>query len=515
MQLDEMYRRHRKTESKAILMCRRFIMFIIIALLAGYTILLIINILNDIPILKTQSRTESSLRLPTVKIEFDYKFFIFCALGYQNGTTSPIKDCINYVSTPTVDPITKKYTAWVNPPPDLKVVGPVDPNGLGSLGISYGVLDPAYNSSSPIMSVFEAYIQYTDNSYTQLLRTVRKSEPEFFNSLLTSAVHNLFDRQIYVVSYTQSERQILKKNLLSAFGISTGTLHVPYITTEFENGPLPAGVVGNGIIMIKPQTFVVNVEIEQRSNTVLGAFGLLGGIWSIAVGVYAFLLGGDAINPWGCVQTYCCCFIRSTRSKLHESFKPVVPFQFSKESSEESPDSSSQSENTTESTELTELQNRLNALEQFMQDYVVDIAYLDGLKENECPGKISGWLSRLNLKKMGRLNRASGGGNGNEANGFSTETTPEIIQTVPEDSGSSHSDSDSSSRPNAYVSDLPEMQAFQVESQPAQQGYDQYSAQPMSDSDQSHTMVSVADDNDLRPTPSVYTAPQLYDDQER
>jgi len=158
-----------------------------------------------------------------------------------------------------------------------------------------------------------------------------------------------------------------------------------------------------------------------------------------------------------------------------------------------------------------------------MQDYVVDIAYLDGL--NECPDKISAWLSRLNLKKVSRLNGASGGGNGNEANRFSTKTTPEIpIQTVaslpipstsiPEAySGSSRSDSYYSSRPNTYA---PERQAFQVESQPAQQGYDQYLAQPMPEFDQSHTMVNVdTDDNDLRPTSSVYTAPQLYADQER
>jgi len=89
-------------------------------------------------------------------LSLDAEWLIYQSL---DGTTSPIKDCINYVSTPTVDPITKKYTAWVNPPPDLKVVGPVDPNGLGSLGIAYGVLDPAYNSSSPVMSVFEAYIR--------------------------------------------------------------------------------------------------------------------------------------------------------------------------------------------------------------------------------------------------------------------------------------------------------------------------------------------------------------------
>ena len=150
------------------------------------------------------------------------------------------------------------------------------------------------------------------------------------------------------------------------------------------------------------------------------------------------------------------------------------------------------------------MQDRLDALERFMQDYIVDTAYLDGLKEGKCPDRISAWLSGLG--------RRDGDGNKNAPNSTSTNT-PEIpIQTVTS-LPNPPSDSYYSSRPNAYASDLPERQAFQVESQPAQQGYDQHLGQPMSEFDQSLIMVNVdTHDNDARSTPMIYTAPQFYEE---
>ena len=87
MKLDEIFRKYRKTEPKSIIICRNFVMIIIVALLMGYSVYLIINILNDVPTLKTQSRTESGLRLPTMKFTFDYKFIMTCAFAYYSKST--------------------------------------------------------------------------------------------------------------------------------------------------------------------------------------------------------------------------------------------------------------------------------------------------------------------------------------------------------------------------------------------------------------------------------------------
>jgi hypothetical protein len=87
MQLDEIFRKRRKTEANAIFMCRNLIMLMIIALLIGYTVFLVLNVCKDVPILKTESRTESSLRPPKVKLEFDHKFSIACSFGFNSKLT--------------------------------------------------------------------------------------------------------------------------------------------------------------------------------------------------------------------------------------------------------------------------------------------------------------------------------------------------------------------------------------------------------------------------------------------
>ncbi|CAG8635604.1 4072_t:CDS:2, partial [Paraglomus occultum] len=203
-------------------------MLTIIFLLIGYTIHLIIDIRDDVPILKTESRTDDSLRFPTVTLEFDYNFTIFCALAYNNSTVTP--DCLNYVSQPTFDSSSNKYRGKFVPSLDLKAEGPLHSTGLLSIGLMFLVLDRRYDSSSANMSVIEAVIDYSDDSYDELRRTVKKIDPEFIDSLIVSSVHTLFNRQIYMVSYTQSERHIMKKNSLSVFGIPSPILRVPYIT---------------------------------------------------------------------------------------------------------------------------------------------------------------------------------------------------------------------------------------------------------------------------------------------
>ncbi|CAG8491452.1 8344_t:CDS:2, partial [Paraglomus occultum] len=218
---------------------------------------------------------------------------------------------------------------------------------------------------------------------------------------------------------------------------------------------------------------------------VLGAFGLLGGIWSIIAGLYAFLLGGDVISPWGCVQSYCCCFIRSTRSKLDKEF-PVVPFQSSKNLPESGSESSSQTE------ETTELKNRLDALEVFIQEYIVDTGYLDGVKKDECPNRVSAWLSRIKLKKSNSREIQGMSETPTQTGHNSTSSSIPPSQYPP----SPHSDSD---QLDTHTSDL---LVRQDQSQPAQQ---EHGSQSMSDFDQNPTSV-VGTVTDVRSNQSLYTA---------
>ncbi|GBC04951.1 hypothetical protein RclHR1_05970008 [Rhizophagus clarus] len=95
--------------------------------------------------------------------------------------------------------------------------------------------------------------------------------------------------------------------------------------------------------------------------------GLIGGAWGLAAAIYALLFGADTLRPWGIVQMYCCGFSRLTQRKL----KKTLPIIFDT-NADDTPDRPPNS--------LTSLQSRVDSLELFLQEYVVDVNYLDGIR---------------------------------------------------------------------------------------------------------------------------------------
>ncbi|CAG8512789.1 1139_t:CDS:2 [Cetraspora pellucida] len=133
----------------------------------------------------------------------------------------------------------------------------------------------------------------------------------------------------------------------------------PIIQSTSFSSPIPLSSVKlASAIVIGPQNYVVNIQSEQRSKTLLSTFGLLRSLWTTAVGIYVFLFGIDKLNPFGCVLK-CPCFRRNARKKLESAF-PIIPFV------------------TNSNTELSisQLQGRLNALEMFLKERIFDVEYL-------------------------------------------------------------------------------------------------------------------------------------------
>jgi len=74
------------------------------------------------------------------------------------------------------------------------------------------------------------------------------------------------------------------------------------------------------------------------------------------------------IRPWGCVQSHCCGLSRRTRDKFKNTFSEIPLIN----SSLENPSPQ----------DFKELQDRLNTLEIFLKEYVVDVNYLEKIKSN-------------------------------------------------------------------------------------------------------------------------------------
>ncbi|CAG8554506.1 2153_t:CDS:2 [Paraglomus occultum] len=206
------------------------------------------------------------------------------------------------------------------------------------------------------------------------------TESTLLNSLMSDSQHKIFYRQHHDITYAQNIKVLLsrKYEALSVFGIPLALEPniIPYITTKLESDSFSYLYEGNeyGSIALRPSGFIVRTETEQRPYTILGALGLFGGAWNLAIVVYVFLFGTRSLHPWGFVQTYCCCLAKQTLSKFRETF-PIMPLNSDPEalSSKLSfPDSETLSVNLT--SQVMTLQKRLNTMESFLREYVVDIS---------------------------------------------------------------------------------------------------------------------------------------------
>ena len=109
--------------------------------------------------------------------------------------------------------------------------------------------------------------------------------------------------------------------------------------------------------------------------------------------IYIFLLfvGDNTLNPWGCIQSYCCCYARKTRSLLRKSF-PTMAL-------ESSPFIIASSDSSTSSNDLllqqSALGQQLDSLKLFLKEYVVDSTYLENLNNDEGSNKLSKLLGKF------------------------------------------------------------------------------------------------------------------------
>ena len=84
-------------------------------------------------------------------------------------------------------------------------------------------------------------------------------------------------------------------------------------------------------------------------------------------------IGADILRPWGIVQSHCCGFSRMTQNKLKKTL-PIIPFYNTLNlDTANSKDAFSLAEQN----ELIPLiLSRIDGLELFLQEYVVDVRYL-------------------------------------------------------------------------------------------------------------------------------------------
>ncbi|CAJ0835159.1 3129_t:CDS:2 [Entrophospora sp. SA101] len=106
---------------------------------------------------------------------------------------------------------------------------------------------------------------------------------------------------------------------------------------------------------IQPQNFLLETEVEQRNKNALSVISNVLAVWGGLTALYIFLFGADSIKPWGFIQE------RILKNVMHNKLR-TAPFK--KEGTPE---------------------ERIEALETFLKDYVIDVGLIDQL--NKLPYK--------------------------------------------------------------------------------------------------------------------------------
>ncbi|CAG8760158.1 36902_t:CDS:2, partial [Gigaspora margarita] len=105
---------------------------------------------------------------------------------------------------------------------------------------------------------------------------------------------------------------------------------------------------------------------------VLNSLGLIGGAWGFAATIYAILFGTNAIKPWGLTQKYGFKINNSVQTKLKNTLE-FIPFV--------------NHPKTTNNLNNHELKRRLDSLQLFLTEYVVNVQYLEKIYKANINGK--------------------------------------------------------------------------------------------------------------------------------
>ncbi|CAG8598820.1 13619_t:CDS:2 [Ambispora gerdemannii] len=344
MYFQEIYHRYRHNEPKPIVACRGITAFLIISLLVTFLAFLIVDIRDDEPVLQKTMFEAESLPIPAL------------TAASQDNLSAYIKQPIMFdkywIAFLSFDNI-KRF----NPENNLVILITIK-------------IDSTYNTTTLSAITFEAY-DPEFGPYRHKIDNYAKFR-EDYGRRFTYSLTALNRYYIYTI------KEIIPRKQSNAFGIPASYSKETYLTSTFEPDYSQAELFDAkeyAVIDIRPRSYMVERFREQRSKTFLVGLGLFGGVWVIATGVYACLFGTNALQPWGLIHRYC--FPNYNNNHIRTRF-PTIPLLSSATNRNFPTTNNPESDDAIRS----RLEQRINVLELFLKDYVVNAGYLENFVRN-------------------------------------------------------------------------------------------------------------------------------------
>ncbi|GES92293.1 galactose oxidase [Rhizophagus clarus] len=361
MDLSNFLGKHRRSEPKHLFGLKIFTMIILISSLAGYLAILIIGVNQDAPTIVTYYANVDGVRPPNLHFgTIYYNTSVVCQEVHMvNGAFVPA-DCSRDIKQSYYDK--NFYTSYL-PSKDV----------FFSKSVNHVILNFFVHEeiTQPWALTLMAYDSGRDLFY-------QNSVDYFDDFVFTMNSYIIKPNQNYIFTFSHLIREVIVPSWMNDFGVPPTYDIKPYIMSDLIQGPMQDDNSGKVISFTIQPKYIDTIQVDRdvRTRTYLGGLGLIGGAWGLTAAIYKFLFGTNTLRPWGAVQSYCCGFSRWTQKKLKDSL-PIIPFS-------DVPDHIEVHQiNSLSLFERNKLfLSRLNSLEIFLREYVVDVKYLNKIRND-------------------------------------------------------------------------------------------------------------------------------------
>ncbi|CAB5093648.1 unnamed protein product [Rhizophagus irregularis] len=405
MNLVNLFRGHRRSEPTTLLVLKLLMMIILVACLTGYLSIVIIDVVQDAPIAKTSFVESNTIRPPNFIFRSQYNFTISDCLEEYTKINDTQNTNVNCTMSDIIQPSEKYgpdqyYFGYYQPSPGVFFYNydkSDNYNAMTYLFIGLIVNDANNTPDQRLQAMID--IMAFDSDYDPLIKYFKEKKfyelntPEaieltssYDKSIITTNSYTLVLNQLYQFVYHRKIEELIRPSWMNDFGIPPTYENKSHIESTLLATSLPINnIVNNNTIAIFVHPMGKTVQINKKlgkyhydlNRTYLGGVGLIGGAWGLAAAIYSWLFGADTLRPWGVVQSYCCGFSRLTQKKLRTTL-PTIPF-FNTINPDVKNHPSKYALSLTEQNKL--ILERIDSLELFLQEYVVDVHYLNDIRE--------------------------------------------------------------------------------------------------------------------------------------
>ncbi|CAG8536357.1 4992_t:CDS:2 [Ambispora leptoticha] len=315
-----------------------------------------------------------------VEIDAPFKFNITCNFILQDGTKPGCDDYIvSYNDKNTY--VSEFYTT------DSDFMFSSD--GIQDIEFFFYLTNSTINSLD-LFDTLNVNLIAHDSSLLKNLFENKSYNPDLLAQLVKKNLYVLSPYQLNQISFQQYKNESIAATPKNIFGIPRTDYERDIdVMTTFQTYNFPSTDLTNLTHPTDPKLLFYTYldltlytyeepKIGQKKNIdLLGILSALGGAMSGFSAAYVFLFGIERVKPWGLCQRIF--RIRDPiQKKLYKTLGPKLPFVNVNENDKDEKMPVS----------LEELQNRLNNLELFLREYIIDHSYLAEAQKNVEDGKV-------------------------------------------------------------------------------------------------------------------------------